>query len=96
MSRAKTNNYANKIDTNKAPKPLRVKAKVNIKCDKLAPGVSRLAREGNQRKRANEVLQPPYKGSRAMLKVNGMWIRSNLKEHMLHARHKPLVKRYLL
>jgi hypothetical protein len=48
-------------------------------------GVSRLAKECNQHDRANEVLQPSYESSRAMLKVNGMWIASNLKEQVLYA-----------
>ena len=33
-----------------------------------------------------------YKGSRAMLKVNGIWIMSNLREHLLHASHEPFVR----
>ena len=67
---------------------------MNLKCDKLASGVSRLAREGNLCNSANVVLQPPYEGSQAMSKVNGMWITSNLKEHLLHANHKPTIERY--
>ena len=71
-----------------------MEAKVNIKYDELASGVSRLAKEGNQRDGANEVLQPPYKGSKAMLKVNGTLIISNLREHLLQASHKPTLEKY--
>ena len=70
-----------------------MKAKLNIKCDELASGVSRLAKEGNQCDRAPDVLQLPYEGVRAMLKVNGTWITSNLREHLLHARHTPIVEK---
>jgi hypothetical protein len=48
---------------------------------KLAPGVSRLAKEGNQHDRANKVLQPPYEGSRAML--------DNIKPEKTRASRKP-------
>jgi hypothetical protein len=60
LSSTKTN--ANSVYTNdntKAPKTLSVEAKVNVKCDELVPGVSRLAKEDNLCNSADAVLQPP-------------------------------------
>ena len=60
LSPAKTNNNCtDKNDTSKASKSLCVEAKVNIKFDKLASGVSKPVKEGDLRNRVNEVLQPP-------------------------------------
>ena len=79
---------------NKAPKKLNIKAKVNVQCDELALGVLRLAKEGNLCNNANTAIQPPYEGPRAMLNVNGTWITSNLREHLLQVSHKPIIERY--
>ena len=85
---------ANSGNHNKTRPELLEEAKVNVKCNKLASGVSNFAKEGNKSNRRDDVIQPLYEGSRAMLKVNGLWITSNLQEHVLHASHEPLVRSY--
>ena len=90
-SPAKTNNNDN---NRREPRPLCVKAKGNIKYNKLESGVSKLTKDGDQCTRVDKVLQPPYEGSKAMLKMNGTWITSNLREHLLHTSHKPTVEKY--
>ena len=62
---------SNNNNTHTTVRPLQVEAKVNIKCNKLASGVSKLAKDDNQSTRAEDVIQPPYKGSRATSNVNG-------------------------
>ena len=63
LSQTKTKLYSvSTKEHNTAQKKLSIEAKVNVQCDKLVSGVSRLAKEGNICNTANAVIQPPYNG----------------------------------
>ena len=65
-----------------------------MECNRQASEGSKLAITGDHQTVTEDVIQPPYEGSRAMIKINGKWITLNLKEHILYASHTPKVSKY--
>jgi len=59
---------------------------VNIECDRIASETAKLAVDGDANANLPPVLLPPYRGSRAMLRIGHKWITSHTKSHILPAR----------
>ena len=53
--------------------------KINIACDQLASETTNVVKSQGVPSDLPKLLNPPYKGSRAMLRIGKMWITSNTK-----------------
>ena len=71
-----------------------VQVKVNVECDRLASEVSKRAIVGDHQINTEDVIQPPYEGSKAVIKINSRWTTSNLKDHVLYVSHIPKIRTY--
>ena len=60
-------------------------AQLNIECDRIANETAAAVR---QRDTALPTLQPPYPGSKALLRLNGIWITSHEKQYIQEACHR--------
>lgn len=76
------------------PKVLPVEAQVNVLCDRLATETSRAILDGGSSNGLPLVLQPPFPGSRAMLRIGKTWITSKLATHVYRARRTPAARVY--
>ena len=69
-------------------------ALMNIACNEFAGELTEAAVDGERGRKAEkadtpELLQPPYQGSKAMLKIKGKWVTSEMKEELYRARRTP-------
>ena len=78
------------------PKPQYPKnVQINIDCDHIASETTEIVAKSGVPADLPPLLQPPYPGSRAMLKIGKRWITSNFKRHLYDARRTPPVRIYL-
>ena len=68
-------------------------ALVNVACDTLANETAQhiLTQDSPPE---HSILQPPYKGSRALLKITGSWITGKMEKHITHAAHRTRIRDY--
>ena len=64
---------------------LTLPARLNIECDRLANETAMAVRDND---RFLPTFQPPYPGSRALLRIDGCWITSKEKQHLTEACHR--------
>ena len=64
---------------------LTLPARLNIECDRLA---NETASAVHGQEMPLPTLQPPYPGTKALLRINGRWITSNEKQHISWATHR--------
>ena len=69
--------------------------KINIACDQLASETTNVVKSHGVPRDLPQLLNPPYKGSKAMLRIGRMWITSKYKAHLYEARRTPLVRKYM-
>ncbi len=68
-------------------------ALVNVACDTLANETAHhIFTQDNPPE--HPILLPPYKGSRALLKLAGTWITGRMETHISHAAHQPRLRDY--
>ncbi|KAL7551610.1 hypothetical protein ACHAWF_018082 [Thalassiosira exigua] len=78
----------------KPRKPPPREVRNNIRCDEMASDTTAIAVEGgiDSLPTMPPTLSPPYRGSRAMLKIAGRWVTSKYKKHIYNAhRRGPMV-----
>ncbi|KAL7552549.1 hypothetical protein ACHAWF_016169 [Thalassiosira exigua] len=78
----------------KPRKPLPKEVRNNIRCDEMASETTAIAVEGgiDSIPTMPPTLSPPYRGSRAMLKIAGRWVTSRYRKHIYNAhRRGPMV-----
>ena len=73
------------------PSSLSTPALLNIECDRIANETVTAVRG---RASSLPTLQPPYPGSKAILRINGRWITTNLKAQISRARHRDTLWNY--
>lgn len=66
-------------------------ARLNIECDRLANETAIAIQQSDA---PLPTLQPPYPGSKALLRINGRWITSKEKLHIKDARHRSALWEY--
>ena len=66
---------------------------INIACDEIATDTTAAALE-NDVTNEGGTLEPPYEGSRAMLRIGKEWITSKYKQAIYSARHTPPIREY--
>jgi hypothetical protein len=67
----------------------------NIEADRLASETATIALKGNRRD-ITPTLQPPYTGSKAMLKIKDKWITSRHEVHIRQAHGTPGLRQYCI
>ncbi|KAL7552654.1 hypothetical protein ACHAWF_015884 [Thalassiosira exigua] len=78
----------------KPRKPMPREVRNNIRCDEMASDTTAIAVEGgtDSLPPMPTTLEPPYRGSRAMLKIAGRWVTSKYRKHIYNAyRRGPMV-----
>ena len=71
-------------------------AKMNIACDELAGEATAWAIEHpGELPPPDELMQMPYEGSKAVLRIGQTWITANEKRHLKAARQEPIIKKYI-
>ena len=78
------------------PKALSLEAQVNVECDALATETSAAILAGGTSDGLPKVLQPPYPGSKAMLRIGDKWITSRFSSHIYKARRLPIMRQYCM
>jgi len=66
---------------------------MNIECDRHASGTTKAVLEGGQAP-SQSVIQLPYKGSRAMLRIGKKWITSKMKQEIYRGHRKKKMIQY--
>ena len=76
--------------------PKQAQVLINIACDKIATDTSKngIINKGNHPP-LPPILQPPYEGSRAMLRINDTWITSHYKVELYRSRRTKPMEDYL-
>ena len=75
-------------------KRLSEQAKMNIGCDERATATLNEILRNRGPTTAPLILQPPYEGSKAMLRIGDTWITSNTPKHLHWAHRIPSLKQY--
>lgn len=75
--------------------PKEVDIYIRCNCNQLASETTEIIAENGTPEGITPLLQPPYPGSRAMLKIGRRWITSNYKRHLYSARWAPPVRAYM-
>ena len=71
-------------------------AKLNIECDKLAGEVTKYAKDHpHDLPPSDDILQMPYPGSKAVLKIGNKWITARTKKHLYNASQGPKLRAYI-
>jgi len=71
-------------------------AKMNIACDELAGEATAWAIEHpGELPPPDELMQMPYEGSKAVLRIGQTWITANEKRHLKAARQEPIIEKYI-
>ncbi|KAL7545625.1 hypothetical protein ACHAWF_015453 [Thalassiosira exigua] len=79
------------------PKHKRREIRNNIRCDEMASETTKIARELGVENLPTmpKTLEPPFRGSRAMLKIAGRWVTSDYKRHIYNAFRRPSTIEYM-
>ena len=91
--------YGHQDGKNKAKmsgKPPKQEVQMNIGCDKLANDTIEAILSAAGHIPEQPILQPPYEGSKAMLRITGEWITSNTTKHIHWAHRMPSILKYCL
>ncbi|EED89738.1 predicted protein [Thalassiosira pseudonana CCMP1335] len=78
-----------------APTELSDEAQLNIACDEYV-GDTVAAWSQNRDQPMPQVLEPPYEGSKALLRIGKLWITSDYSKHLHFARRAPFARRYCM
>jgi len=71
-------------------------AMINIACDELAGETTAAAIENPiQLPPEQEILQMPYEGSKAVLRIGNKWITAGMRSHVNKARREPILRKYI-
>eukprot|EP00970_Alexandrium_tamarense_P000770 scaffold88_cov326-Alexandrium_tamarense.AAC.1 len=74
-----------------APTELSDEAQLNIACDEYV-GDTVAAWSQNRDQPMPQVLEPPYEGSKALLRIGKLWITSDYSKHLHFARRAPFAR----
>jgi len=78
------------------PTTLGDEALMNIACDQLAGEVTATALDNPDELRPpEEILQMPYKGSKAVLRIRKEWVTAKEKIHLYNAKRGPKIWAYI-
>ena len=80
-------------DDPKKKKPLKQNALINIACDEIASGTTAAVLDGGKEP-SQKILQLPYQGSKAMLRIGKTWITSRLKSEIYKAHRSGPMREY--
>jgi ribonuclease HI len=91
--------YGHQDGKNKAKsrnKPMKQEVQMNIGCDELANDTVEAIMEAAGQAPLQPILQPPYEGSKAMLRIAGEWITSNIPKHIQWSHRIQTAKAYCM
>lgn len=66
--------------------------RLNIECDRMANAMARAIESGEDTD--TRTIQPPYPGSKALLKIGTVWITADMHGHIHRVRHTPNLTAY--